>query len=115
MAWGLYTWGTMDLLVAKGSYNPPIAENEIKEIKILPDTSGNPASVLQQGGRDRKRASFKGYATETNYKLLEADYYAATERTFTDIDGNVFDAAIESFNAVKNGEYYEYSITLLEV
>jgi hypothetical protein len=113
--YGFYTWGTMDLLVAKGSYNPPTASNGITEIKILPDASGNAASVLQQGGRDRKRASFKGYALETDYKLLETDYYAAAERTFTDIDNNSFTAAIESFNADKNGEYYEYSITLVEV
>lgn len=115
MTWGYYTWGSIDLLVAKGSYNPPSASNGITEIKILPDSSGNAASVLQQGGRERKRASFKGYATELNYKSLETDYYATTERTFTDIDNNSFVAAIESFNAVKKGEYYEYSITLLEV
>lgn len=115
MAWNLYSWGTMDLLVARGSYNPPSAESGITEIKILPDSSGNAASVIQQGGRGRKRASFKGYATEANHHSLENDKLSATQRTFTDIDGNSLVSVIESYNANKNGDYYEYSITLMEV
>lgn len=117
MAWTSYTWGSTALLVAKNSYKPPQAENGLSEIKILPDTSGNPASVVQQGGRARKRASFEGYATESGYCALLTDYYAATSRTFTDLDGNALTAVIENISSVReNSPYpYKYSITLMEV
>jgi len=116
MSFGFYKWGTKDLLVAKGSYNPPSASNGIIEINILPDAGGNPASILQQGGRGRKRVSFNGYATLVDYQSFEIDYFAAIKRTFTDIDGLMMLATIESFKASRNsGTYpYEYSITLVE-
>lgn len=112
-----YTWGSTTLKVAKNSFTPPIAQNGLTEIQILPDTSGNPASVIQQGGRTRKRISFSGYATETTYYTLLTDLYAATSRTFTDTDGNAVTCVIESLSAIRedNGLYpYVYSITLME-
>lgn len=117
MAWTTYTWGSTALLVAKDSYTPPAAENGITEIQLLPDLAvSTPATVLQQAGRGRKRVSFDGYATETDYYAFLADYYAVTTRTFTDSDGNTLSSIIESISAAReNGPYpYRYSITLVE-
>lgn len=112
-----YTWGSKTLHIAKGSYSPPSASNGIKELSILPDSTGNPASIIQQGGRSRKRVSFNGYADETDYYALLTDFYAGTTRTFTDVDSNTLSSVIESISANRehNGIYpYLYSITLLE-
>lgn len=118
MAWGFYLWGAMDLLVAKGSYDPPTGVVQITEIPLIPTVDNvEPSSIIQQGGRLRERINFQGYATEADYKSLETDKYSATERTFTDIDGNTFNVIIESLNSRWiNGPYpYFYSITFLEV
>lgn len=112
-----YTWGSTTLKVAKNSYTPPIAENGITEIQILPDGTTNPASIIQQGGRTRKRISFTGYATESGYYALLSDLYAVTSRVFTDTDGNAVTCVIESLSATRedNDLYpYVYSITLME-
>lgn len=112
-----YTWGSTTLKVAKNSYAPLFANNGIVEINILPDSSGNAASILQQGGRNRKRISLSGYGTEAEYYALLTDYYAATSRVFTDTDGNTLTSVIEALSATRedNGLYpYVYSITLVE-
>lgn len=112
-----YTWGSTTLKVAKNSYTPPIAENGLTEIQILPDALGNPASVIQQGGRTRKRISLTGYATESEYYALLTDLYAATSKTFTDTDGNAVTCVIESLSCMRedNDLYpYVYTITLME-
>ena len=118
MAWTSYTWGATSLLVAKDSYRPIGADAGITEIQILPDLSVTtiPASVLQQSGRGRKVASFAGYATEADYLAMLADHYAATSRTFTDLDGNTLTAIIQSISATHEyGPYpYRYDITLVE-
>jgi len=112
-----YTWGNITLTVAKNSYKPPIATSGISELQILPDSSGNAASVLQQSGRGRKRAYLEAHAAESVYKSIESDYYNATTRTFTDIDGNTLEAIIETFAATREAETlpYKCSIGFLEV
>jgi len=118
MAWTSYTWGSTVMLVEKNTYNPPAAENGITEIQILGDpVVTTPASVIQQSGRGRKKASFSGYATNAVYLALLADSYAATVRTFTDPDGNTMSATIENISAAReNGPYpYHYSVSLMEV
>ena len=112
-----YKWGTKVLFVAKGSYTAPEFDSGIKEIQILPDTSGNPASVLQQSGRSRKRASFDVYGNFTEYELLNDDKIAATVRIFEDLDGRTFSAVIEQLSISQRigTDYFKYNITLLEV
>lgn len=112
-----YKWGNTVLRVAKYSYNPPQSDNGVKEIPILPDSSGNPASVLQQGGRGRYEVSFTGYANFAEYSNLFSDYYDGRTRTFEDADGWSMTAVIKSIKAVREVDPYEYvyAITLMEV
>lgn len=112
-----FTWGTTTLNVTPNTYNPPHCSNGLVEINILPDGTTNPATVLQQAGRGRKRVSFKGFTrTWEDYEALHDDYIALTQRTFS--DGN------ESLTMIINelspatlifGNKWEYTITLLEV
>ena len=112
-----YTWGSsMDIHIARNSYKPAIADVELTEIQLLPDGSGNISTVLQQGGRKRKKISFRGYAvTKDDYDDLLADYYAKTSRTFTDYQGDSMTAIISTFDATRVNEWYEYDITFMEV
>ena len=120
MAWNLYTWGSKGLYVKKGSYNPPASDGTIVEIPLIPSSTDVTAiaSVLQQSGGKRKKASFVGYATETDYLSLEADFEAATSRTFTDLESNTFTAIIIGLTPTYLAGWplpYLYSATLLEV
>lgn len=112
-----YTWGTTNLKITPGTYSPIHASNGLVEIEILPDASGNPATVIQQAGRGRKRVSFDGFtSTYTAYKALHDDYIALTQRTYA--DGNDSLAMIISelspAKMIINGKW-EYSMTLMEV
>lgn len=113
----MFTWGITTLKVVPGTYNPPHCENGLTEINILPDASGNLASVMQQAGRGRYRASFDGFTSSyAAYKALLNDSIAQTERVF--VDGNeTLTMTIESLSPatmVIDGKW-EYSITLMEV
>ena len=116
MAWGIYNWGTLDLLVAKDSYNPPSSNIVMNEIRLIPSGDNlNSNTILQQGGRDRKRIKFSGYASKIDYESLVTDYLATTTRIFTDIDSVTLSAIIESISASYFSGWYSYNITLMEV
>lgn len=114
--YGYYTWGDMDLFIGKKGYSPPLpSSNGVVELTLLPDGSTNPMSVIQKGGRGRKQVRISNaYATESDFQSLASDFMAVTERTFTDPNSNSMNAIIEQLTGTKDGEYYEYSMTLKE-
>lgn len=117
MAWNYYKWGTMDIHTSKGSYSRPIASsNGLTELTILPDPElpDDPITILQQAGRGRKVANWRGYASESDYDSLVADFELVVRRTFSDPNGNTLDAYIEQLSGTKDGEYYNYNITIKE-
>ena len=112
----LYKWGDMTVHVDKDTYVPPNPTVNTTEINILPDGTNNPATILQEAGRGRKRASFTGFAlTEEDYISIQLDYQTRTIRLFTDTLGNTFEALILTFNPSRIADYYKYDIVLLEV
>ena len=95
------SWGDTRLRIKNGSYRPPEAETRITEIKILsnPSTPTVPATVLQQGGAERKRTSFAGYVRSLDeYSDLQSDKLHATVRTFTGPMGETLTGIIEVLN-----------------
>lgn len=97
------TWGSTTLYITPGTYQPPTAAVRVNEIRILPDPASlsTEASILQSGGRDRKRARWQGYVTSyTNFNTLEGDKLAATERTFTGPDAETLTGIIESLEVI---------------
>lgn len=111
------TWGNTTLKVKPGTYSPLHCTNGLVEIEILSDTSGDPATVLQQAGRGRKRASFEGFTfAYADYEDLHDDYLALTERTFTGPEGSLtmIISELSPATMVVNGKW-EYSVTLMEV
>ncbi len=111
------TWGTQTINILQDSYAGPVADAGIVEIDILPGGEG-PASVIQQGGRRRKTASWDGWATKTDVDDLLDDYYGGTAKTFTAADGTSFLAVIQSISyrptQLSGGTFYIYSISILE-
>lgn len=110
-------WGSTEINHYWGTYRPPYAEAGINEITILAAPGAStPATVLQQNGRSRKRASWEGFTTSlADYNSLQDDKLAATTRTFTGAGGETLSAIIESLS---EPEYYDgminYSLTLVE-
>ncbi len=115
--WPFYKWGDTIMHMNRNSYVPPTAEISITEIELIPTLDSiEPSTILQSGGRKRKRASFTGLAlTYDDFVILETDYLNYTERIFTDTLGNTFTAIIEKFTPRKVDTYYVYNITLVEV
>ena len=112
-----YTWGTDEILVIRGTYRVIKAEAPIVEIPLLSDGSSGPHSSIQQPGVLRKRASWDGVVTSrSDYDDLATDDYNKTTRTFTDGDSQTMQAKIESLSPARRilGDWYEYSITLVE-
>ena len=96
-----FTWGSTALNVIAGTYKPPHATASLVSIELLPDPDDSDAvcETLQQFGRKRKRVSFSGFvASRSDYDFLEADYWAQTERTFTDPDGLSLSCTIEAIS-----------------
>lgn len=115
--WPFYKWGDTIMHMNRNSYVPPTAEISITEIELIPTPDSiEPSSILQSGGRRRKRASFTGVAlTYDDLASLEADYLSYTERIFKDTLDNTFTAVIEKFTPRRVGSYYTYDISLVEV
>lgn len=115
----MYTWGTTRLKVVPESYNPPHAVRKRTVIDLIPGADiSTPASVLQDGGRDRKQSTFSGFTvTLAEYNLLYDDYLASTVRTFTGPSGDTLSGMIWEISPAKRifSGKYEYSITLMEV
>jgi len=113
------TWGSTALKILHGTYRPPHGDAGIIEIPILPDlTAATPASVIQQAGRGRKRASWRGYVSAlADYDTLYADYIAATVRTFTGPGGETLSAIIESLSEPEyvQANFIRFDVTIVEV
>lgn len=113
-----YTWGSKTLKIIAGTYQTPICDAGINVIDILPDTSGSPASVIQQGGRSRMSVSFDAYfTTYSDYTSLRDDFVEGTERIFAGPDSFSDTMIISSLSAaiLEYTGFYRFSITLLEV
>lgn len=113
-------WGTTNLNIIKDSYIPPFAKSNLNIINILPGADNTiPASVIQQGGRDRYQVSFDGFIRNyTDYKALQDDHINMTSRTFTGADGFSTSMIISDFKPGRRTLFplkLEYSITLMEV
>lgn len=113
-------WGTTELNIIKDSYLPPFAKVKLNIINILPGAENTaPASVLQQGGRERYQVQFSGFVRcYAEYQALLTDYINMTERTFEGADGFSMTMIISDFQPGKRTLFplkIEYSITLMEV
>lgn len=114
----MYLWGDKELKIVPGTYNPPFALKQRSIIEIIPSISTSYNSVLQDGGRERKRAAMEGFCISLEeYNELYNDYLAAIEKTFTGPTGETLTGIIYELSAPTRVMYkkYEYSITLLEV
>ncbi len=83
------TWNGTALQVLHGSWRPGIPSNHINEIALIPDAAdlSAQASVIQQGGRLRKRVKAKLYVTGmTAYNNFVNYYLAGTSGTLADGD-----------------------------
>jgi hypothetical protein len=111
-------WGSTTINCYRGTYRPPFCKVNINEINILPNpaTPDTPATVLQSGGRNRKRVQWEGFTTSLDdYNDLQADYIAGTQRTFTGPEGETLTAIIEDLSEPEYiGGFVNYSITLVE-
>lgn len=111
-----YSWGSTNLKIVPETYQPYWYENGLTEISILPDGTTTPASVLQQGGRGRKKVSFQGFTTSySDYSSLRADYLALTSRSFSDGTDTItmIISDLSPATMIVSGKW-EYSITLME-
>ena len=112
-----YSWGGVQLHVS--SYTPPSSEVILTEISLIPDPSATPGSktsVLQSGGRKRRRVTISGYCLEyTDLESLRNDSETFTPKVFIDTIGNNFTALIQSFESRRVNTWYEYDMTLVEV
>ena len=112
-------WGSTELNIIQDSYRPPYMDAGIREIQILPDLSAStdPASVLQQSGRGRKRVLWDGWvATQAEYEAFQNDFIAATERTFEGYDSVEIDCLIASLSPPQRimSNYIRFSVELVE-
>lgn len=113
-------WGTTELNIIKDSYTPPYAKTQLNVINILPGADNTaPASVIQQGGRERYQVTFSGFVRSyAEYQALLNDHINMNERTFGGADGFSMTMIISNFQPGNRKLFplkIEYSITLLEV
>ncbi len=113
-------WGLTELNVIKDTYTPPVARPKLNVIGILPGADNTaPASVIQQGGRERYQVSFVGYMrTYAEYEVLHNDYINLTPRVFEGAYGFVQTMIISDLQPGKRNlkpAIIEYTITLMEV
>lgn len=113
-------WGTTELNVIKDTYVPPYAKAQLNIINILPGADNTaPASVLQQGGRERYQLSFSGFVRSyAEYQALLEDHINMIERTFEGADGFSMTMIISDFQPGNRTLFplkIEYSVKLIEV
>jgi len=115
----MYTWGTTKLKVVPESYTPPHAARKRTVIDLIPGADvSTPASIIQDGGRDRKQATLSGFTTSlAEYNRLYDDYLNSITRTFTGPAGEMLNAMIWELSPAQRiyAGKYEYSMTLMEV
>ena len=106
--------------VISGSYYPQNSDGGIAEVKILPDPAfpDVAASVLQQGGRARKRVSFETYvSTVAGYEAWRVDHVKAEVRTWTGSLGEAaFSAIVERLSepTVMSMTHLRFRVSLVE-
>ena len=90
------TWGALSFNISYRSYRPPHSEAKINEIDILADPSdfGARATVLQQGGRRRKRALFEVIGTYAQHQSFQTDWNNGEVRNFNGPHAVDFSAVI---------------------
>lgn len=115
------TWGAITVPVLWGSYSPQNSDGGITEIKILPDplTPDVAASVLQQGGRARKRVSLETFvSTIAGYEAWRIDHVSATVRTWTGplASEAAFSAVVEQLSKpdILAATHIRFGVTLVE-
>lgn len=115
----MYLWGTKKLKVEPESYSPPHAVKLRSVMEIIPGADlSTPASIIQDGGRERKQATMSGFTTSlAEYNELFDDYMASVQRTFTGPSGETLNALIWELSPATRiiGKKYEYDITFMEV
>ena len=78
------TWGATTINIEIGSYRPPTAAASVIENQLLAGADLSAvASVIQQGGRLRKRISLRSKCSWAGYQTLYNDHVAGTARNFT--------------------------------
>lgn len=111
------SWGSTTVYVRRGTYQSAPAAT-INEIKILPAAGSTAAaSVIQSGGRARRRIMFEAYVpTVAEYEDLADDYHAHTSRTWTDPDGDTLTSIIAELGPLQRQSkgFYTFTIILLE-
>jgi len=72
------------------------------EKDLLPDPTNLsvPQTILQGGGRRRKRREIEGYCAKATFDAMEEDFYALTAKTLLCDDGFSMSAIIEKFSSV---------------
>lgn len=111
-------WGELELIIYENTYKFASAGANITEIPVLPSPNSlERSSVLQQGGRSRKRITFSGAVIDRNhYNSLLDDHLTCEERTFIGYDNEEFNAIIEYLSPpIWKESFWEYSMVLVEV
>ena len=93
------SWGSTTINVT--AYGRVPGTTFFSEKDLLPDPTSlsGPQTILQGGGRRRKRREIEGYCSKETFDDLETDYYSSTARTLTCDDGFSMSAIIEKFSA----------------
>lgn len=113
------TWGSTTLSVQAGTWSPLQGSSSLNEVELIPDPNNLDAicTVLQQGGRKRRRVSGVIMLTSmTDYNTLLGDMDNATTRTLDDDDTVNASYYIESLGAPNNpfSGYITADITFVE-
>lgn len=88
-AWGLYE------LFITGEYISPFPSLNVQEIDVIPSGTETPSTIIQTGGRGRKKASMTILVEQKqDYDNLFADYMASVQRVFTGYRDETMNAII---------------------
>lgn len=115
-----FSWGTTTLNVLVGSWKPGVHAEQLTEIPLIPDAENISAvcSILQQGGRLRKRIKAKLYVTSmTEYEAFISAKLAGTAAILTDADTLNASYMIEALGEpdYKQDNVIFFDITFVEV
>lgn len=114
------TWGSTTIKVQVGTWKPGILPAVFQEIQLIPDATNLTvvASVLQQGGRPRRRATGRVYVSSmTAYEALVTSYLTGTAQTLADGDSVNASYMIESIGEpeYKQNNAIFFDIAFVEV